>query len=276
MAGLAFTKHHAHGNDFLVLVDREGAHPVNAPLARALCDRHRGIGADGVIRSTLGSDGADAAMELRNADGGEAEMSGNGIRCLGQALVEAGVVPGPEVAVATVAGVRRVTVRPHPSGEPGTAVVSAEMGVVKVGPEQRERWLGWRSRPVDVGNPHLVVLTPDVEEVDVDILGPQIEAAHAGGVNVEFVAVGPARGALTMRVWERGVGQTLACGTGASAAAAAAAEWGLVGHDVVVHQPGGDSHVRVGPDTVVLSGPVHHIARIEVVAGLGFRREERP
>ena len=262
MTPITLTKHHALGNDFLVLLDLEGAHRVDAALARALCERHRGIGADGLVGAGPGTDGADVTMQLRNADGSEAEMSGNGIRCLGQAVVAAGIVPGPDVAVATVAGRRRVTVHPDPAAGADTATVTADMGTAKVGADQREHWLGWRARTVDVGNPHLVVLTPDLEEVDVDVLGPQVEAAHAGGINVEFVS--PDAGQLTMRIWERGVGETLACGTGACAAAAAAHEWGLVGADVVVHQPGGAAHVDLTADTVVLSGPVQRIARIEV------------
>ena len=264
MAAITLTKHHALGNDFLVLVDLEGATPLDAGRARALCDRHRGVGADGVIRATAGDGAADVTMRLRNADGGEAEMSGNGIRCLGQAVVEAGVVSGPELTVATVAGLRRLTVRPDPAGGPGTALVSSDMGPPKVAPEQPDDWFGRRGRLVDVGNPHLVLLGPDPAGLDVADLGPRAEAVHAGGVNVEFVAVGPAAGELTMRVWERGVGETLACGTGACAAAAAAHEWGVVGTDVVVHQPGGAAHVRLTADTAVLSGPVHRIARIEV------------
>src|SRR5919202_530617 len=108
MADLTFTKHHGLGNDFLVLLDLDDRHPVDEELARAVCDRHRGVGADGVIRVTAAPPGrgADVTMHLRNADGSEAEMSGNGIRCLGQAVVDAGVVAGPSVAVATVAGMR--------------------------------------------------------------------------------------------------------------------------------------------------------------------------
>ncbi|MDP9071488.1 MAG: diaminopimelate epimerase [Actinomycetota bacterium] len=261
MTLLTLTKHHALGNDFLVLVDLDGAHPVDAALARALCDRHRGVGADGVVRAAAGTDGADVTMQLRNADGGEAEMSGNGIRCLSQAVVGAGVVAGPDVVVATVVGPRRVSVHPDSAAGGATATVSVDMGAAKVGPDQREHWLGWRARTVDVGNPHLVVLTPDLDDVDVAVLGPRVEGDHAGGINVEFVS--PEEGQLGMRVWERGVGETLACGTGACAAAAAAHEWGLVGPDVVVHQPGGDAHVEL-TDTVVLSGPVHRIARVEV------------
>ncbi|HEX2063487.1 MAG TPA: hypothetical protein VHE80_03595, partial [Acidimicrobiales bacterium] len=94
--------------------------------------------------------------------------------------------------------------------------------------------------------------------------GQALEAGKAGGVNVEFVAAGPGRDELGMRVWERGVGETMACGTGSCAAAAAAHEWGLVGAHVVVRQPGGAAEVELGPDTIVLSGPVERIARVEV------------
>ena len=261
---MTLTKHHALGNDFLVLVDFEGDRHVDAALARALCDRHRGIGADGFVRARPGSDSADVTMELRNADGGVAEMSGNGLRCLGQAVVDAGLAAGPEVTVATLAGPRRVHVLPAPHAGPGAAWVSADMGLAKVGPDQPDQWLGWRARPVDVGNPHLVLLGTDPAGVDVASMGPRIDGRHAGGVNVEFVMVGPGPDELTLRVWERGVGETLACGTGATAAAAAAHEWGLVGTSVVVHQPGGDALIELTPDTAVLSGPVHRIARVEV------------
>ncbi len=105
---LRLSKHHGAGNDFLVLVDREGTSPIDAVLARALCDRRYGIGADGVIRVIAGRNGTDLAMELRNADGGEAEMSGNGVRCLAQAAVGAGLVDGPTFTLETRSGVREV------------------------------------------------------------------------------------------------------------------------------------------------------------------------
>ena len=261
MPVLRLTKHHALGNDFLVLLDAAGAQPVDAALARRLCDRHRGVGADGLIRVHPGRPGADVAMELYNADGGSAEMSGNGIRCLAQAVVVSGMVPGPAVAVATAAGLRRAVVRVGPL--PSVADVAAEMGLAKAGP-QVEGPLGRPARPVDMGNPHLVVLVTDPAAVDVARVGPEVEAGFAAGINVEFVAPVPGGDELTMRVWERGVGETLACGTGACAAAAACQEWDLVATPVVVHQPGGDAHVDLRPDTAVLSGPVTLVARVEV------------
>ena len=265
MTTLSLTKHHGLGNDFLVLVDLDGRHPVDAATARALCDRHRGIGADGVIRVTAGTDGADVTMQLRNADGSLAEMSGNGIRCLAQAVLDAGVVGGPNLTVATAAGVRRLTVRGG-DGE-RTVQVSVDMGPAKVGPDHPQPTPDRGVRPVDMGNPHVVVWGPAFTTEDVLGMGAQIESHHAGGVNVEFVTVGPGADEVTMRVWERGVGETQACGTGACAAAAAAHEWGLVGRHVVVHQPGGDAEVELRPDTVVLTGPAQRIARVEAEVG---------
>jgi diaminopimelate epimerase len=259
---LTLTKHHGSGNDFLVLLDLDGLTPLDAAVARALCDRHRGVGADGVIRVTAGSGEADVTMELRNADGGEAELSGNGLRCLGQAVVDAGVVAGPGVRVATRAGMRRVVV--HPAEAPGLAQVSVEMGDAKVGPDQPQDFPDRRARAVDMGNPHLVLVGPDPAGIDVGRLGPDIEAVHPGGINVEFVAVGPGDDTLTMRVWERGVGETQACGTGACAAAAAAHEWGLVGSRVTVRQPGGDALVELTDGGIVLTGPAQFVARVEV------------
>src|SRR5437899_2179848 len=122
MSVLRLTKHHGQGNDFLVLLDPEDRQPLDPATARFLCDRRRGVGADGVIRATRaepGADGAALTMELRNADGGTAEMSGNGVRCLAQAAVEAGLASPPTFVVRTLAGPRAVTV--HPGQDPSTA-----------------------------------------------------------------------------------------------------------------------------------------------------------
>lgn len=265
-------KLHGLGNDFLVLVDLDDASPVDAGLAAALCDRRRGIGADGLIRVTPGTEGADVTMTLRNADGGLAEMSGNGIRCLALALARHRDVEALDVTVATGGGVRAVRLV---TGRAGIAQVDVEMGKARPGPEPDT---GWLSLPVtavllegpdgpypglstlDLGNPHLVVLVDDPAAVDLADVGPVGEQQFAGGINVGFVA--PAAGevdALDLRVWERGAGITEACGTGATAAAHAAHEWGLVGERVTVHLPGGDVQVAIG-DTLTLSGPAVHVA----------------
>ena len=259
---LTLTKHHGLGNDFLVLLDLDGRHRLDAALARALCDRHRGVGADGLIRVGAGFDGAEVTMELFNADGSRAETSGNGLRCLAQAVLDAGVAAGPSLAVLTGAGRRTLTARA--TADPAVVEVSVDMGPAVVGPDQPQATADRGMRTVDMGNPHLVLWGPSFATEDVMGLGPQVQAHHPGGVNVEFVTVGPGPDALTVRVWERGVGETQACGTGACAAAAAAHAWGLVGATVTVHQPGGAATVEVGPASVVLTGPAQRVARVEV------------
>jgi diaminopimelate epimerase len=231
------TKHHGLGNDFLVAVGE----PVDGELARALCARHTGIGADGLIGAVRTEP---VTMHLYNADGSRAEMSGNGIRCLAQALVDAGWAAEGELAIATDAGLKVLQVEPERA--PGLRWVSVDMGpAVETGPE------GW----VSMGNPHQVIV--------VDHLGPG-SAPPAGSAdrNVELVTPGPEPDAITMRVWERGVGETQACGTGAAAAAHVAHRLGLVGAHVTVHQPGGDAIVDLEPDTIVLTGPAQRIATI--------------
>ncbi|MDQ3896076.1 MAG: diaminopimelate epimerase [Actinomycetota bacterium] len=233
-------KYHGLGNDFLVLLDLGDRCPVDASAVRALCDRHRGVGADGVIRVTPGP-----TMELFNADGSRAETSGNGIRCLAMAMVDAGLA-GPRMTVHTDAGDRQVTV-----DEDGW--VSVDMGMAKI--DAKDVGLAF----VDMGNPHTVVEVDDLTRLHI-----AKRAAEWHGRNVEFVVVGPAPDELSLRVWERGVGETLACGTGACAAAAAAFVWGRVGRDVTVKQPGGNATVRLESDTIVLSGPAEHVATVEV------------
>ncbi len=261
MTELSLTKHHALGNDFLVLVDLDGRHPVDAALARWLCDRRWGVGADGLLRARAGGDRADVAMEVRNADGSEAETSGNGLRCLAQAVLDAGVVTGPHLTVATGAGIRHLAV--SPGRAPDEVDVRVEMGPAELGPERPGWGRGQRARTVGMGNPHLVVLDGDGSAASVASADAPPEAVRAD-VNVELVAVGPGGGEITMRVWERGVGETLACGSGACAAAAALNAWGLVGPRVRVNQPGGAVQVDVEADTVVLTGPAQRVARIHV------------
>ena len=259
---MRLSKYHGLGNDFLVLVDLAGEHAgaVDGALARRLCDRHRGIGADGLIRVSR-SDGndentADVAMRLWNADGSRAEMSGNGIRCLAHAVIDSGVDPGPILTVATEAGIKTLT--RQSSDQPGVMRFSVDMGQAAALGGLWVTVVGRKVAGVDMGNPHAVVLVDDPAEEDF--------AELAGRVNVEAVAPGPEPEAITMRVWERGVGETLACGTGAAAAAwAASREWGLVGDHVVVHQPGGAAEVDLTHDgKVTLTGPSEFIATVEV------------
>jgi diaminopimelate epimerase len=272
MPVLRLTKHHGQGNDFLVLLDPDGRQPLDAALARFLCDRHGGVGADGLIRATRaepGNDGAVLRMELRNADGGVAEMSGNGVRCLAQAAVDAHLAKGPVFVIRTLAGPRTLTVGPGQGM--GTMQVSVDMGGAELGAEDDDQAVekllpdgDWRARTVSVGNPHLVLLGPNLDGVDVARTGSAAQDAYADGINVELVAPGPAPGELVLRVWERGVGETLACGTGSCAAAAAARAWGVVGDRVLVHNPGGTLEVGLNGRGVMLAGLVRRICTVEV------------
>lgn len=259
MSQLLLTKHHGSGNDFLILIDPARRHEFDAYLARRLCDRHRGIGADGLIRGSTGTNGADMTMELLNADGSRAEMSGNGISCLVQAATEAGLVSGDEITVATDAGLRVVGIEPPVEKVPGVRTVTVAMGTPLVIGEKVVE--GVTGVLVDVGNPHLVL--PDTGQ-DLVALGE----AHAD-LNVELIEVpDPEANMISLRVHERGVGPTMACGTGAVAAAAAARHLKLMTRDrIAVAQPGGLSAVEFDESGAArLTGRVELIARIEVNA----------
>ena len=262
---MRLTKHHGLGNDFLVLLDLDGTRPVSAEDARALCDRRTGVGADGLLRATAGTNGADVTMELLNADGSPAEMSGNGIRCLAQAVLQAGLAEPPVLSVATAAGLRAVRVLSRPDAR--THRMSVDMGQAKVvGPEPE--WVEGDvidATRVDLGNPHVVLrwgaatLPPRDELV---AIGSRIDASTPGGANVELVVPGATPGELEMVVYERGVGPTLACGTGACATAAAACEWELSGTTTIVHMPGGPVEITLG-DPVTLTGDVTSVAILD-------------
>jgi len=267
------TKHEGAGNDFLVVLDPADDLRLSVAQVRLLCDRRRGIGADGIIRVGPGRDGCDLSTALRNADGSAAEMSGNGIRCLAQAAVDGGLVAPPRFTVATAGGVRTVE---FVAGQwPGRARASVDMGPVTLGPDQPQDFADRRVRTADVGNPHLVLYGPGVASVDIAVLGPQLQSAFAGGINVEWIcrADDDEGEALELRVWERGAGETLACGTGSVAAAAAARAWGVVDASgpVRVRNPGGMLEVTLGTgpgDPAFLAGPVRKVADIDVHPGL--------
>lgn len=262
---LQLTKHHGAGNDFLVLLDAQDRRPVTEAEARALCDRRLGIGADGLLRAVRGRGDAALAMELRNADGGVAEMSGNGIRCLVQAAVDAGWVAPGDVEVDTVAGRRRVAYRR--GATPGLGFATVAMGAPVLGDELvLAEPLGVRAaRTVDMGNPHIVLLLDGpADDALVHGHGPRLEQSAPGGANVEFVWEGPLAGALSLRVWERGVGETLACGTGTCAVVAATRAWGVTGPSAVVHNPGGPLEVTLGDDGATLGGPTVAVGTVEV------------
>ena len=267
---LRLTKHHGAGNDFLVVLDRDDTVVLSDDVVRLLCDRRRGIGADGVMRARAGSGAAALTMELRNADGSVAEMSGNGIRCLVQAAVEAGWVSPGVVAVATGAGLRHVEFVRHDAChgrgrvDMGRAVLGDVLGPDDLPVEVRS---GLRhARLVDMGNPHVVVIGAPVDDNAFAAAGPVLERSVPGRANVEFAwpAAGP--DAFEMRVFERGVGETLACGTGSCAVAAAAHDRGLVGAVVRIDNPGGRLEVEIGADGIWLAGPTTKVADVTVDA----------
>jgi diaminopimelate epimerase len=261
---MRLTKHHGLGNDFLVLLDLAGTEPVTPAIAVALCDRRTGVGADGLIRVTAGQGEADVTMLLLNADGSEAEMSGNGIRCLAQAVFQHRLAEPPVLRVATAAGLRTVTALARTGDR--SHRFSVDMGTAKVIGEEPE-WVGGsvlRASRVEVGNPHLVLHWGDAELPDRDLLvqwGERLNELTPGGINVE-IARARSSGELELVVYERGVGPTQACGTGACATAAAAHGWGLTGPSATVHMPGGRVDVQLG-DPVLLIGDATSIAAVD-------------
>ena len=267
MSTIRLTKHHGLGNDFLVAFDRGAFAGSDVPeLARRWCHRRRGIGADGLLLAA-DADGYDARMVLYNADGSRAEMSGNGIRCFAQAVAGRQAADA-ELVVRTDVGDRRLEITA--TDDPDTVDVRVEMGDIDTLPEPS----GWATlgchpdRPVahlSVGNPHSVVGVDEVAVVDLAALGGQVP--H---INLEIVEPGPEPDAITMRVHERGVGITDACGTGAVASAYAARSWGLVAsqhQEITVHMDGGRASVGFDvdvPTRAVLTGPATYVASIEV------------
>ncbi len=277
------TKHHGLGNDFLVLLtDDQSVFGDRGWSARAQrwCDRTTGVGADGLLLGLRGRSGSDLEMVLHNADGSVAEMSGNGIRCLAQAEARRRGQTEGKLLVTTGGGVRSVVFGSDSGGDAATMVASVDMGPAGPGPEPGRPLdlVGAELAPAelgvdatnhatyDLGNPHLVLLVPDPSAVVLEAAGPLHEKRFDRGINVHFAA--PTLGAVdevALVTWERGVGITEACGTGASAVARAAYDWGLTGDRVTVHMPGGDAVVDVG-ETMVLHGPSVFVAEIEVPA----------
>ncbi|MGW2416889.1 diaminopimelate epimerase [Streptomyces tubercidicus] len=272
-----FAKGHGAENDFVILPDPDGRLVLSADDVIRLCHRRSGLGADGVLRAVRSTaiveaasmaDSAEWFMDYRNADGTHGAMCGNGIRLLARYLVDAGhCAPGP-LAIATRAGTRHVHV---PARSPDyRGPVSVMMGRPALpGPDDIEVTVGRRRWPavhVDMGNPHAVAFVDDLAHAADLRTAPTVTPAHAypHGVTVEFVTVLDPRH-LALRVHERGVGETRACGTGACAAVAALqardAPSAFAG-DYTVDAPGGRLHVHVRPDgEMELTGPAAIIAQ---------------
>ncbi|MEZ5170100.1 MAG: diaminopimelate epimerase [Acidimicrobiia bacterium] len=275
MMPVTLSKLQATGNDFLVQVALDDAWRPDAATVARLCDRHRGIGADGYIALLDGDDGADAAMVLRNADGGVAEMSGNGMRTLAWVADREGLTRGDRLVVDTGSG--RRTVDLERDGRGGVVAAAVDMGPVTFDPAaipvDAESPFGltasvhgteYGGDAAGMGNPHWVLLVDDPDTAHVETHGPRLstDERFPAGANVEFVHV-TSRSALRMRVCERGIGETLSCGTGACAAAAVTHRRGLTDTEVDVIVPGGTLRVSLG-ETVRLGGPVRHVFDVEV------------
>ena len=255
---IPFTKMQGCGNDYVV-VDA-GRNPIADPaaFARTVTDRRRGVGADGLLLA-LPSNRADARMRMFNPDGSEAEMCGNGLRCLARFVGDRQLVPDPvRMHIETGAGVLRVTRDTGVGAEPR---ITIRMGRPDLASAEEETFtLGdtnVRLTAVSMGNPHAVLFVDDVEVAPVAEVGRQIERhpAFPRRTNVEFVQV-VGMGEVRQRTWERGVGETEACGTGACAVVVAGALSGRTGRDVKVHLRGGDLHVHwADDDQLHLTGP---------------------
>ena len=268
---MRFSKYHGTGNDFVLVEDVDDRLRLEQDLIEAVCDRRRGVGADGLIRIVRTAD-ADFFMDYYNADGQVAEMCGNGIRCLAKYVYDRDLTDREQMDIMTRAGLKRV-------------VVEAKDGVVErvtvgMGPPAFERkaipmsgrpdetFIGHRldvdgrvftATAVSMGNPHCVLIvdpSEDVGALDVPRLGAEVEhrPEFPNRTNVEFVQ--SAGGRLRARVWERGSGETMACGTGACAAVVASSVAGLTGPETDIEFPGGVLHVnwREGEE-VLLTGP---------------------
>jgi diaminopimelate epimerase len=272
---LRFAKYEGTGNDFVMVVDLDDERVIDADVVASLCDRRTGVGADGLIR-VVRADEPDArfVMDYRNADGSVAEMCGNGARCVGKMLHDLELIDETEFGVRTLGGVRGL--RLHEQGgrvdrvtvEMGTPVF-AKAAIPMRGPAW-ETFLGepfdvgggmtFKVSAVSMGNPHLVLFVDDdPDRIHVGHIGPALERHELfpERTNVEFAQV--LNDGIKARVWERGSGETMACGSGACAIAVAANEAGLVPRGTVVRFPGGALDVeRLATGEVLLTGEAVH------------------
>lgn len=254
-----FTKMHGLGNDYLYVF---GEVPENIEeLSIKLSKRHTGAGSDGMIYITR-SEKADFGMRIFNADGSEAKMCGNGIRCVGKYVYDKGYTDKKKLSVETKSGIKYLDL-----AVAGGKVlsVSVDMGAAVVSSDTSLEVLGEHvvCTPVSVGNPHAVIFCENAEEIPLEKLGPQIEKHEnfPGGVNVEFVSkIGENK--LRMRVWERGSGVTMACGTGACASVCAAVSKGMCEYNtpVSVTLDGGVLEIEVNEKSgVTMRGPAEFV-----------------
>lgn len=268
---------HGLGNDF-VIVDtfKQAGLPENpgelSRLAKKICHRHFGVGADGLV-IIKPSDKADIFMQIINSDGSEAEMCGNVIRCVAKYVYERGMAPGKKVRVETLAGVMvpeiitengKVAMVKVDMGEPrlerGEIPMAGPTGRVVDEPFSLEGRI-FKVTAVSMGNPHCIIFTDDVEAVPLHELGPKIEThpVFPRKTNVEFIQV-LNDGEVKMRVWERGAGPTMACGTGACAAGVAGFLNGLTGRKIQIHLAAGSLLIEWADNNhVYMTGPAEEV-----------------
>lgn len=266
---------HGAGNDYIYIDATRDYPSINAPeLARKVSDRHFGVGADGLV-IIMRSDEADLRMRMYNADGSEAQMCGNASRCIALLARSRGLVDSDTITLQTLAGIRTLRINRHADGS--FASVSVDMGCPAFRdsclPAERDDHHGHKlilatgekaftAVPVSVGNPHVVVFTDEITDELVNHYGPLLEThpRWPEKANIEFVRrISPSE--LEMRVWERGSGETMACGTGACAAAAAAWLLGADAPEIKVNLPGGVLRVsRDSRGSLLLTGPAEFVA----------------
>jgi diaminopimelate epimerase len=254
--GVRFAKGHGTENDFVLLPDPDGMLDLTPQRVRALCDRRRGLGADGVLRVLPGEAAGEWFMDYRNADGTVAEMCGNGVRVFARYLVDVGLVPAGELAVGSRSGPRAVVVPPD-----GDVTVDMGHAAVEGSSTATVEGRAFSGVVVNVGNPHLACVTDALlEHLDLTVPPGHDPVVFPHGVNVEFVRItGPQTS--VMRVYERGVGETRSCGTGTVAAVVAALRAdGRNTGGFTVHTRGGVLRVEVDATTTRLIGPAVIVA----------------
>lgn len=269
---LRFAKMQGLGNDFVVIDDREETWDFDPDAVRWLCDRHFGVGGDGAILVRPATDGvSDFFMLYYNNDGTTAEMCGNGVRCFAKWLVDRGLVDGDTVTVQTLGGPKPITVERYEDGTMSLARVDMGEPVLQLDrvpallegttaidcPIQTDAGTV-NVTVVSMGNPHAIIWVDDVDTADVETIGPLVEnhPAFPNKTNVEFAQAVPGEERVRLRVWERGVGETLACGTGACATLVAAVLSCRTGRSAVIELPGGELTVAWAPDGhVYMTGP---------------------
>lgn len=279
---MRFTKSHGAGNDFVMIEDLADTLRPNAAFVAAVCDRHFGIGADGLIRVAR-ADGAEFFMDYYNADGEVAEMCGNGIRCLAKYVGDRGLAAGDTITVRTRAGIKTLQLFRDSAGavtgvrvDMGAPIRSrADIPLASGAADPLHEHIDIDGRAFDVscvsmGNPHAIVWVDEIPQDDFVALGRAIEThpMFPARTNVEFTQVLNDH-EVRVRVWERGSGETLACGTGACGTAVVANLRGYTGRRVAVHLPGGTLDIEwADDDHVYMTGPAEETFEGELGARL--------